>query len=36
MIGEVIHAHVAKQPEGRPDTVILEMKDLGEKVFYGG
>jgi flavin reductase (DIM6/NTAB) family NADH-FMN oxidoreductase RutF len=36
VIGEVIHAHVAKQPEGRPDAAILEMKDLGEKVFYGG
>ncbi len=36
VIGEVIGAHVAKAPEGRPDAAILEMKDLGEKVFYGG
>jgi len=36
VIGEVINAHVAKAPEGRPDAAILEMKDLGEKVFYGG
>ncbi len=36
VIGEVIGAQVAKEPEGRPDAAILEMKDLGEKVFYGG
>jgi len=36
VIGEVIHAHVEKAPESRPDEAILEMKDLGEKVFYGG
>ena len=29
-------AHVEKAPESRPDEAILEMKDLGEKVFYGG
>ena len=27
---------VATEPAGRPDAAILEMKDLGEKVFYGG
>jgi hypothetical protein len=23
-------------PAGRPDAAILEMKDLGDNVFYGG
>ncbi len=36
LVGEVIHASVAREPAGRPDEAILEMKDLGEKVFYGG
>ena len=36
VIGEVVNAHVAKTPEGRPDAAILEMKDLGDNVFYGG
>ncbi|MBW2500169.1 MAG: flavin reductase [Deltaproteobacteria bacterium] len=35
-IGEVVEAHVAKQPDGRPDEAILEMKELGDNVFYGG
>jgi len=35
-IGEVTNVHLNKEPEGRPDEAILEMKDLGEKVFYGG
>ncbi|HZD24860.1 MAG TPA: flavin reductase family protein [Alphaproteobacteria bacterium] len=35
-VGEVIDAAVARQPEGRPDAAILEMKDLGDNVFYGG
>jgi flavin reductase (DIM6/NTAB) family NADH-FMN oxidoreductase RutF len=35
-IGEVVDAHIFKAPEGRPDAAILEMKELGEKVFYGG
>lgn len=35
-IGEVTNVHLNKQPEGRPDEAVLEMKDLGEKVFYGG
>ena len=26
---------VATEPAARPDEVILEIKDLGEKVFYG-
>lgn len=35
-IGEVLEAHVAGQPKGRPDEAILEMKELGDNVFYGG
>ncbi len=27
---------VAAEPAVRPDEAILEMKDLGDKVFYGG
>jgi len=27
---------VATEPAARPDEAILEMKDLGEKIFYGG
>jgi len=36
VIAEVTEANVAKAPEGRPDAAILEMKDLGANVFYGG
>ena len=36
VVGEVIEAHLNKQPTGRPDAAILEMKDLGDNVFYGG
>lgn len=36
LVAEVVQAHVAKAPEGRPDDAILAMRDLGEKVFYGG
>jgi flavin reductase (DIM6/NTAB) family NADH-FMN oxidoreductase RutF len=35
-IGEVVDASVAKEPQGRPDAAILEMKELGDNVFYGG
>ena len=35
-VGEVVEAQVMKPPQGRPDSAILEMKDLGEKTFYGG
>ncbi len=35
-IAEVVEAGVAKQPEGRADDATLWMKELGEKVFYGG
>ncbi len=36
VIGEVTEAHLPAPPAGRPDAAILEMKDLGENVFYGG
>jgi flavin reductase (DIM6/NTAB) family NADH-FMN oxidoreductase RutF len=36
VVAEVTEAHLAKPPSGRPDAAILEMKDLGESVFYGG
>ena len=36
VVGEVIEAHQAKPFTGRPDAAILEMKDLGDNVFYGG
>ena len=35
-VGEVVDANVTKQPEGRADEAILEMKELGDNVFYGG
>jgi flavin reductase (DIM6/NTAB) family NADH-FMN oxidoreductase RutF len=36
VVGEVVEAHLAKPVAGRPDAAILEMKDLGDNVFYGG
>lgn len=36
VVAEVTDAHVMKAPSGRPDAAILEMKDLGDNVFYGG
>jgi flavin reductase (DIM6/NTAB) family NADH-FMN oxidoreductase RutF len=36
VVAEVVEAHVMKPPAGRPDNAILEMKDLGDNVFYGG
>ena len=35
-IGEVVEAGVRGEIEGRADDATLIMKDLGEKVFYGG
>ena len=35
-VGEVKDAGVAAQPSGRPDDATLAMRDLGDKVFYGG
>ena len=36
VVGEVVEAHLNRPLTGIPDTAILEMKDLGENVFYGG
>jgi flavin reductase (DIM6/NTAB) family NADH-FMN oxidoreductase RutF len=36
IVGEVVEAHLNTPPSGRPDAAILEMKDLGDNVFYGG
>ena len=36
VVGEVVGAHLPKPVSGRPDAAILEMKDLGDNVFYGG
>jgi flavin reductase (DIM6/NTAB) family NADH-FMN oxidoreductase RutF len=36
VVGEVIEAHLQRAPEGRADEAVLEMKDLGANVFYGG
>ena len=36
VVGQVTEAHLPKPIEGRPDVAILEMKDLGDNVFYGG
>ena len=36
VVGEVVEAHLAKPIVGRPDAAILEMKELGDNVFYGG
>jgi flavin reductase (DIM6/NTAB) family NADH-FMN oxidoreductase RutF len=35
-IAEVTDARLNQAIEGRPDEAVLHMKDLGEKVFYGG
>jgi len=36
VVGEVISAEASRVIDGRPDEAILEMKNLGENVFYGG
>ena len=36
VIGKMIYTNVPKQPEGRADEVILEMKELGDNGFYSG
>lgn len=36
VIAEVTEAYVPKPVEGRADAAILEMKDLGDNVYYGG
>jgi len=35
-VGEVVDAGVGKEPEGRADDATLWLKELGDKVFYGG
>lgn len=35
-VGEVVDAGLTQSPEGRPDDLTLTLKDLGDKVFYGG
>jgi flavin reductase (DIM6/NTAB) family NADH-FMN oxidoreductase RutF len=35
-LGEVIEAGLRLDLEGRPDEAVLWLKDLGEKIFYGG
>ena len=36
VVGEVTEAYVKTPPAGRADAAILEMKDLGDTVYYGG
>jgi flavin reductase (DIM6/NTAB) family NADH-FMN oxidoreductase RutF len=36
VVGEVVEAGVAQQPQDRPDEAILWLKDLGPRGFYGG
>lgn len=36
VLGEVVDAHATAPIEGRPDDAVLHMKELGDKVFYGG
>lgn len=35
-VGKVVDAGVTVQPSGRADDATLMLRDLGEKVFYGG
>ncbi len=35
-VGEVVNAGVSDSVAGRPDDATLTLRDLGEKVFYGG
>lgn len=35
-IGEVVNAGVNQEIEGRPDEATLWLKDLGERIYYGG
>jgi flavin reductase (DIM6/NTAB) family NADH-FMN oxidoreductase RutF len=35
-VGKVVEATVSTEPAGRADDATLWLKDLGEKVFYGG
>ncbi len=35
-LAEIINVELRNQPEGRPDDSSLKVKDLGDKMFYGG
>jgi flavin reductase (DIM6/NTAB) family NADH-FMN oxidoreductase RutF len=35
-VGRVVDVGLGKQPEGRADDATLWLKDLGDKIFYGG
>ena len=35
-VGRVVEAGVAKSPDGRLDDATLWLKELGDKVYYGG
>ncbi|HEY3291097.1 MAG TPA: flavin reductase family protein [Anaerolineae bacterium] len=35
-LAEVTNVGVMSQPTGRPDDATLMLKDLGEKIYYGG
>ncbi len=35
-VAEVVDAGLSQAPAGRPDDAILWLKDLGERIFYGG
>jgi flavin reductase (DIM6/NTAB) family NADH-FMN oxidoreductase RutF len=35
-VGKVVDAGLVKTPEGRADDATLWLKELGDKVFYGG
>jgi flavin reductase (DIM6/NTAB) family NADH-FMN oxidoreductase RutF len=35
-VGEVVEAQVKRAPAGRADDAICWLKDLGDKVYYGG
>jgi len=35
-VGKVVDAGAKDAPAGRPDDLTLTLKDMGEKVFYGG
>jgi flavin reductase (DIM6/NTAB) family NADH-FMN oxidoreductase RutF len=36
VVGEVVEAHLPKADNRRPDAAILETKELGDNVLYGG
>ena len=35
-VAEVVEAAVRREPEGRADDATLWMRDLGERIYYGG